>query len=318
MAIIVTGATGHIGNNVVRHLLKTEDNVVCVIRKESEALQGLTCKKVLGNCFDSSFMESLVSSNDTVVHMAGLIDVQNIYRKECYDINYLGTKNLYDLCKKKHVQHFVYTSSVDCLYKESLESIIAEPKDIYPDRIDSNYGHSKALATKYLLDELQKDQEMKISIVYPSAVIGPNDYKPSAVGKVVLDCIKNKMEFGIEGGYNFVDVDSISEAIITIVKRKIRGQYILSGVDVTVFELYNELNSYLKNGKHPHKIPLFIVKMMIPFVPYLSKFSLATLLENHNYDSSKAKKDLIYDIPAFSETVKKTVDFFVEYNNKKR
>ena len=39
MAIIVTGATGHIGNNVVRHLLKTEDNVVCVIRKDSEALQ---------------------------------------------------------------------------------------------------------------------------------------------------------------------------------------------------------------------------------------------------------------------------------------
>lgn len=147
-------------------------------------------------------------------------------------------------------------------------------------------------------------------------MIGPYDFKPSLIGKVVKDCILNKPEFGIKGGYNFIDVRDVATAIIEIAELNKSDTYIISGHNVTVKELYEYINKALNKNKKIMVIPKFLVYLSIPFVPYLSPFSLKTLLENHNYDNEKVREELGVTITPFAKTINDTVLWFM--NNKEK
>ena len=202
----------------------------------------------------------------------------------------------------------IYFSSTDVLKKSDVNEFIKEPLRINPDYCKSNYGYSKALATKYLLDLQQSQDKMKIVILYPSAVIGINDYKPSYVGKVVRDVIKNKPQFGVDGGYNFVDVEDIAKFTTIMCKSNISDSFILSGTQISVSQLYKALNKVLGKNKKITNLPMWLVKLSIPFVPYLSKFTIDTLQDKSKYDCSKAMK-YGYSITPFIKTIEKTIDF---------
>ena len=305
---VVTGATGHIGNTIVKHFVNANKDVRVLVRRIDDSIKDLNVEYKIGSVFEEKFLAENIYKGDTVIHLAGLIDIKNKLKEETYRINYLGTKLLADLCLRKGVKRFIYFSSTDVLEKNKNGDFIKEPLDLDPDKQHSNYGHSKSLATKYLLD-LQKSQDkMSIVILYPSAVIGINDFKPSYVGKVICDVIDNKPQFSINGGYNFVDVEDIARFTTLIADDQNSDSYILSGTQVSVEQLYKALNKVLNKEKKITKIPFWIVKLSIPFVPYLSKFTIDTLQDKSKYDCSKAIKRG-YSITPFIKTIEKTVNF---------
>ncbi len=314
MAYIITGATGHIGNNLIKELIKFNQDVVILARKVDDSIKDLKATYKIGNIFDETFLNDVITSSDIVIHLAGVIDIKNNKREQTLKINYEGTKTITNVCIQKKVKRFVYVSSVDCIYKEANEKIV-EPSEIYPEKFSDNYSYSKALATKYVMEIRKSNPSVPINILYPSAVIGKNDYKPSSIGKVVQDIIKGKMQFGIKGGYNFVDVDDVVLATIRLCEKEIEGDFLLTGQYVSVFELYDITNQCLQRKKKTLHIPLFIVKMAIPFIPYLSKFVLKTILENSNYQNQKMIEVLEVKPTPFTDTVMKTIQFFKEREN---
>lgn len=308
MAYVVTGATGHIGNTVVKELVKNNFDVRVLVRKIDNSIKDLPVDYRVGNVFEEKFLASNINKGDTVIHLAGIIDIKNKLKEETYRINYLGTKLIADICLNKGVTKLIYFSSTDVLKKSNINEFINEPTRINPTYCKSNYAYSKAEATKYLL-ELQKNQEkMNIIILYPSAVIGVNDFKPSYVGKVVRDVIKNKPQFGVDGGYNFVDVEDIAKFTVIMCKSNISDSFILSGTQISVSQLYKALNKVLNKTKKIRNLPMWLVKLSIPFVPYLSKYTLDTLGNKSKYDCSKAIK-FGYSITPFIKTIEKTVEF---------
>lgn len=305
---VVTGATGHIGNTVVKYLVDAKKDVRVLLRRVDESIGGLDIDYKIGSVFEEKFLAQNIAKGDTVIHLAGLIDVKNKQKEETYRINYLGTKLLVDICMHKGVKKFIYFSTTDVLEKNSNGDFIKEPTHINPNNFKSNYGYSKALATSYLLDLQGKQDKMQIIILYPSAVIGINDYKPSYVGKVICDVIKNKPQFSIDGGYNFVDVEDIARFTVKMCDSDESNSYILSGTQVSVEQLYKAINKVLNKEKKIRKVPAFLVKLAIPFVPYLSKYTLETLQDKSKYDCSKAIK-AGYSISPFIKTVEKAVYF---------
>lgn len=315
MSYVVTGCTGHIGNNLVKFLLKKNEKVKVLIRKIDKSIASLNVEYGVGDIFNKEFLNQHISEGDIVIHLAGIIDIKNKLYNETNEINFIGTKTITDICIEKKVKHYIYCSSVDAIYKENEFDKITEPVKMEPDKFKWNYPRSKAKATEYVMNKMNEDIDMKISIIYPSAVFGINDYKPSYVGKVILDVIAGKMEFGVKGGYNFVDVKDVVKAIYKASLRNENGSYILSGNNVTVFEMYDTINKVVGKKKKVWKIPLFIAKMAIPFVPYLSNFTFLTLLENHNYDNSKAINELDFLVTPFEKSVKETVEWFKQNIN---
>lgn len=310
MAYVVTGATGHIGNNLVKRLIGLNQKVRILTRRVDESIDNLQAEYKIGDVFNREFLLENINSEDVVIHLAGVIDVKNNKKEQTMKINYEGTKLITDICIEKKVKRYIYFSSVDCIYKENDEEVF-EPTKIYPDKFIDNYSHSKALATEYVMGA-RTNTDVSIDIVYPSAVIGTNDFKPSSIGNVVSDIIDGKMQFGIKGGYNFVDVDDVVNATISIINNELEGDYLLTGTNVTVYELYDKVNEQLNRKKKTMHIPLLIVKLFIPFTPYLSKFVLKTIMENHNYNNQKMIEILKIQPTSFEDTLKKTIKFFEE------
>ncbi len=316
MSYVIIGATGHIGNNLVRFLVSANEEVVILARRLDEKLKKLKVEYYVLDIFNQDELVKYIKEDDIVINLVAIIDIKNKLKEKTLQVNYKGTIKITDVCIQNKVKKYIYCSSVDAIYKSDQTSIIKEPNHMECDKLVYNYPYTKALATQYVMDKMKEDHETLISIIYPSAVIGVNDYKPSMIGKVIQDCIKGKREFGIKGGYNFIDVDDVVRAIYKISKQNISDTFILSGHNVTIIELYKAINKELNTKRKIWKIPMWIVKIACLFVPYLSKFTIETILENHNYDASKAKEKLNWELTSFEETIHKTVQWFKKNNIK--
>ena len=313
MAYVIIGATGHIGNNLVKMLLNNGEEVKVLVRKVDKSIENLNVTYVIGDVLKKEFLLNNISKGDIVIHLAGIIDIKNNLEKETHEINYLGTVKVLNATIEKKAKRFIYLSTVDCIYKETIDEVVKEPTRMRIEMFDQNYPISKAKATEYVLRKMKEKHKTTIGIIYPSCVFGINDYKPSAIGKVIIDSIKGKMQFGINGGYNFIDVVDLTKAIITLSKMDNNDSYIVSGHNITVRMMYETINKVLGVKRKIRNIPLFFVKLAIPFVPYLSKFTLKTITENYNYDNSKAVKELNLNLTPFEESMEKTIEWFKNY-----
>lgn len=112
MAYVITGATGHIGNNLARSLIQNHKEVVILTRRMDRAIEGLHAKFIVGDIFDDSFLDNHIRENDIVIHLAGVIDIKNNKMDETYKINYELTKKMVDICMNKNIERFIYFSSV--------------------------------------------------------------------------------------------------------------------------------------------------------------------------------------------------------------
>ena len=310
---VLTGASGHIGNNMARHIKKAEPNATVTVlsrRKIGHELAGVDCRVVIGDLFDPNFLADNIGQNDIVIHMAGYIDLTDKHAEETYRVNVELTKILADVCERIGVRRFLYMGSVDGLPRPEGDKIIAEPDTLDPDAVEGHYGKSKAMAMRYVMEKAAACPAFSCATVLPSAVIGVNDFRPSAVGGVIRSVLRGGAECGIRGGYNFVDVEDVCAATYALAQHDERGMFILSGEDVSVAELYRAINQKKGYRRPIILFPVWLVRLFLPFVRVLNKITLKALTEPHRYSSERAKKLLGYTPTPFSETLDKTIAFF--------
>jgi len=311
---IVTGATGHIGNTVVRHLLSNHLEVRVLIRKMDDALKDLPIDIQIGDVFDDAFLDAHISPNDIVIHSAGYIDLLNKDRLLSFRTNYLGTKKIVDTCIAKKVR-LVYISSVDAISK-SKKGIVSEPLKMTPKTMKYNYAISKALATEYVLEHMSKD--LNAIILYPSAVIGINDFKPSAAGKEIRSVLKHNYVFALRGGYNFIDVRDVAEAIYQAAISNKKDHIILSGYDKTIKELYHSIERASNTHKIIIPIPTLLVRLAVIFIPKYSQMMISTIQENYHYDNEKMRTYLLPNLIPFEKTMADTIKWLTDHHPTKK
>lgn len=310
MAYIITGASGHIGNNLVRFIRKNEPDaeITLLLRKKPKYLENLGCDFIFTDFRGADSVSKAINQGDTVIHLAALIDLSDKRQDEMQRVNYKLTAMICDICLEKNAA-FIYIGSVDSIYKDG-GGVINEPERYYPEKIHGGYGRTKAMAAQYVLDKINRFPDFTASIILPSAVMGINDYKPSEFGKIILSCVKGRPEFGINGGYNFVDVNDVCFSIYSAAKNRKRGQFIISGENVTVEKMYEKINRVSGRKAKPVIIPDFLVRLCAPFVKMLTPETIKSLREPHNYSCEKAEKELGLIRTPLDKTVYNTVKWF--------
>lgn len=318
MKYIVTGATGHIGNNLVRLLLKNNEEVKVLVRREDDiAIKGLNCEKVVGNLNDLSFLEEQIEENAIVIHSAGLIDITNKLVDELISVNFSLTVNLVQTCIKKKIRKFIYISSTDAINIK--EGNIVEPREFNLEGLDNYYAISKAMASDYVLKTI-KQGLLNGCIVCPSCVLGVNDFKISSQGGVVKKQINKKWAFSMNGHYNFVDVENVVEGIYNASKRNTAPVYLLTGVDVTVHDLFETMFKVQNKQVRIISFGMFLVKIGVFFMPLyykitkkppvFTKMTIDTITRNITFEHDLASKDLDYKKTDFELLIKKTINWF--------
>ena len=110
--ILVTGATGYIGNRLVKKLVKDGHKVKAMIVDNDpllDRLKATDCEIVRGDITKKESLRPCFEDVKTVFHLASVLVSHNpeLFQK----INYEGTKNLFDIAVEARVNHFIYMSA---------------------------------------------------------------------------------------------------------------------------------------------------------------------------------------------------------------
>lgn len=321
---IITGAAGHIGNVLARKLIEQNKKVVALALpgEDVSSLEGLNLEIVYGDVTNREFIFKFIEKDAIIMHLAGIIDIGTLPTKLIENVNVQGTKNIVDACVENKVKKLVYLSTVHIIDPLKMGDSLVEPTEFDKDKVIGTYAKTKLEATKYIF-ETCRTKNLNATVLYPSGVIGPYDFKISEIGQVILDYVNHKLLAYVRGGYNFVDVRDVADAIISSVEKGRKGEgYIVSGRAISLKEILIVINKKLGRKRLPPKIALWFVVMMSGISnlyykvrnkkPVFSKYSLYTLNSNNNFSNEKAKKELGFNPTEIEKSIEDSVDWFVE------
>lgn len=319
MKYLVTGATGHIGNVLVKKLYKLGHEVhALVMNSDDISIIEPFASIIYGDITDKNRLFEIVKDYDVVFHLAGIVEIRLGRKKQLYKVNVEGTKNLLEVCQANKIKRLVYTSSVHAIEEKKNNQLIEEPLVLDPKRVKGHYAKTKAIATDLILN--QTSPELETVVVYPSGIIGPYDYKLSNFGQVFTDYLLGRLTAYLKGGYNFVDVRDVADGIIQAAdKGKDKEGYILSGHSIKIKELLDFIAEYTNRKKVKTKLAYWFILSMSYFSefifilmrrrPLFTHYSISVLNSNHNFSNEKAKRDLGFETRDIYTSIKDTIDF---------
>jgi dihydroflavonol-4-reductase len=322
MKIAVTGASGHVGNNLCRMLIDQGHQVKALIYQDTDGLTGLQMEQVNGDITSESDLANLCSGCEVVFHLAAYISIRT-NDPVCKKINVDSCMNLIKAAKSTGIKKIIHFSSIHAVQQEPLAAELNETRELSLSSTVS-YDNSKALSHKIMIEASSEDLE--IIVLNPTAIIGPNDFKPSLLGNALIRFYNGKNPVLIPGGYNWVDVRDVCAAAISAIKHGIAGEsYLIGGSWQSLRTLVHEIEK-LGGQKAPRlELPIWLALLGTPFFnlqsifskkpPLYTSVSLLTLNNSHkNISCQKAKSQLGFNPRPFSETLSDTIAWFREYN----
>jgi len=318
--IAVTGATGHVGANLVRMLVAEGYHVRALLRQPtSEALHGVPVEVVVGDLTDEAALQRLCFQVEVVIHTAAMISIGNIPERAVFETNVTGVANLVRVCKKQGVRRLIHFSSVDAFVMNGLSTRVDEttPLDLNSSII---YKKTKAMGEHLALQAVTPNFE--VIVLAPAAIMGPFDFKPSLIGQMIIQMYSGKLPLIVPGGYRWVDVRDICQTAIKAIHQGVSGQkYILAGEWVDLKEMTNMIQPMTLRRVYRGTAPYWLAYLGVPFIGFWSKitksqplytFDSLRILQSgaQHLCSAKAERTFGFVPRPFSETLTETIDWF--------
>ena len=318
---VVTGATGHIGNVLVRELLEGDAVIRAIILPDDDkrSLAGLDIETVYGDVTDLVSLKSAFAGAELVFHLAGIITIMPGMASMLEQVNVGGMRNVTAACRASGVRRLVYTSSIHAIAEPPLGTVIDESQPFDPERVLGDYAKSKARATLLLLDEIRKGG-LDAVICCPTGVIGPWDYGISNIGQLILDFASGHLKSYVSGAYDFVDVRDVARGLVLAAEKGKSGRhYILSGAQVQVPELMEELARDIGYPAPTYRIPTIIARTagilasvyyrLLRRKPVFTAYSIDVLRSNSLVSSARAREELGFTSRPWRESIHDQVEW---------
>ncbi|MHB1375898.1 MAG: hopanoid-associated sugar epimerase [Candidatus Humimicrobiaceae bacterium] len=279
MKILITGATGFIGSNITKKLVKAGYETNILIRKNSDLLniKDLPVNIFYGDLTDFSSLKNSLKNCSALIHCAAFYSFWSRDPALFYNINVEGTKNILKAAFEAGVEKVVYTSSESTLNISKIppeDSKALELNDL--NNVAGDYKKSKILAEIEVLKMIEKG--FPITIINPTTPIGPGDIKPTPTGRIVLDFINNKMPVYVNTGLNIIDVQDLADAHISAMQKDKNGKrYIVGNKNLTLKEIFEILEKITGILAPKREIPLRLIK---PFA-YMDEFVSGKILKKY-------------------------------------
>jgi dihydroflavonol-4-reductase len=322
--ILVTGATGHIGNVLIRRLLDRGSKVRALIWTGEDNLapiKGLDVERVQGDVLDPASLDAAMCGVETVYHLAGIISIMPGKNPALWKVNVEGTRNVLEAARRAGVRRLVYSSSIHAIGRAPIGVTMDETLGFDQNNPYGEYDRSKAVASL----EVQKatSEGLDAVIVCPTGVIGPYDFLGSELGEVIRNASEARAMFYVEGAYDFVDVRDVADGMIAAQAKGRRGEsYILGGQKLSVRYMLQTVHEVTGKAFASIKIPFSLAEYAARYTPWyyertkakprFTPYSLEVLQSNSNISHTKAMRELGYHPRPTIETIADTVRWFFE------
>ena len=319
--ILVTGATGHIGNVLVRQLLERGEDVRVLVRpgKTPPALAGLNVEIAWGDILDPDSLVKALMEVSLVYHLAAHISLVAEADSETERVNLQGTLNLLDAMRRSGHARLVYASSVYALRRPVDGTPIDETQPFDELHCQGVYDCSKARAS--LAVQKAVADGLEAVIVCPSAVTGPYDFHESEAGLAIRLYMRPGLKFYVDGAYDFIDVRDAAQGFILAGEKGRGGEtYILSGDRLTVREVAQMVWGAAGGWHASLRVPLWLAywaaDLMGAFSEltgakmFFTRYSLDAICSNSKFSHAKASRELGFQPRPAREAIRDAVRWF--------
>ena len=323
MRIGISGANGHIGNNLARTLADQGFDLRLMVNKRKEALDCVYGDIHTVNLLDPHGVAAFAEGLDVFIHLAARISIDGDPTGIVSRTNIEGTRNVVDACLKAGVKRLIHFSSIHAFDPFPLEGVLDENRPLRP--VDATpYDQSKIESERIAFAAIPKGLE--VIVLAPTSVYGINDYGPSLLGQAIRDIYKGQIPALIPGGYDFVFVEDVVAGTIAAIEKGRTGEkYLLAGTYHSIRELSATIGKVSGRSTRQFTLPFSLLRVLIPVFklqskltgkrPLFTKEALKALLESPKQISSqKAANELNYQITPFETGIRRTVEWFQKHS----
>ncbi len=320
---LLTGASGFLGGNILTQLVEKKERVRVLISLNNPAIPRMPkeAELVFGNLLDKDSLEKFFTVDEDVdvivIHCAGIVTMDPKPNDNVYKVNVGGTKSIVENCIKHKVKKLVYISSTGAIEELPHGQVIEEVTKHNLDAVIGYYSKTKAMATNLVL-EAARENDLDASVVYPSAILGPDDHRYGIITRTLKLVAAGNIPVTLDGTISSADVRDLAKGIISCSLKGKKGEtYIMTGVTHTFDHLIRLIFEKMGTKKRLFKLPLWFV---YPFAnlgllystitktpPWFSKFTLYNLTRNNEFSSTKAEKELGFKTRPLEETIGDTL-----------
>ena len=323
---LVTGAAGFLGLEVCRQLVAQGEAVRALVLPGDRAAAFIPegVEIVEGDVLDMGSLDRLFGDSDgnrlVVLHIASVVSVHADYDPKVMAVNVDGTRNIIAQCRKApNFKKLVYCGSTGSIPEVPRGQAHKEIDRFDPERVVGCYNKSKAAAANLVMEAARAG--LNACLVHPTGILGPGDC--GAVGettKSLIEIVEGRLEVGINGSFNMVDVRDLAAAMLSAAKNGRPGENYILGNEVVTFEAFVRLIREESGCPLPKAfIPAeYAMKAAVEAekraaeagaTSQLTTYHIYNLAKNNVYDSSKARRELGFHPRPYQETIHDEIEF---------
>jgi dihydroflavonol-4-reductase len=322
MKILVTGASGFLGNNLVRTLLAGEHEVVAVIRDDRQKDMFPDTPLLQFHEGDLSDIRALLRAAEdceAIVHTAADTRMWPSHSDVQFAVNVEYTNNVLEVARQTGAGKIIHVSTVNTLKPGRTKDqpgteAFPEPQTEHP----LGYVATKRLAQQMVLRAAEAG--LPAVVVNPSFMLGPNDHKPSS-GALLQALLAGKVPGYTAGGRNFVHVQDVVAGIVAALAKGRPGEcYILGHQNLSYREFFEMATGIMGRESIRLYLPPWLAtgygfanvawSKVTGKTPALSQHMARAASEPQYYSPAKAVRELELPQTPIETAVRETLEWF--------
>ncbi len=328
--VLVTGANGHLGNNVVRALLaQGETHVRASVRNPQvkTPFVGLDCELVTADLTDKESLRRALKGVDTLYQVAAVFKhwARNPQR-DIIDPTVQGTRNILEAAAEQGVKRIVYVSSSVTLDPAQMQSQGYLDETGWRTDFHNNPYYQAKVESEQLAWKLAQQYGLDMVSVLPVAIIGPHAYTLSSTMNYLYTVLKQEVPIDVNFYFNWVDVRDVAAGMIAAANLGENGErYILSGDEAGfgTAELIEFAREVRPEIVMPRRMPQPMLYTMAAFSelgaritgrePLVLRSQVALYYGRNEYiRNTKARRELGYNPRPSSEAIREAFRYLLE------
>jgi dihydroflavonol-4-reductase len=313
--ILVTGASGFLGSELVKQLIANGESVRIIVRPSSDISDLASIKDKIeimeGDILDVPSLEIAMDGIEKIYHSAAVIGYDDSFYDSMYKCNIEGTANVVNVALTKGIKKLLHVSSIAAIGGKPNDLITEETK-WEKNEWTTHYGITKMLAER---EVWRAEQEgLEVVVVNPGIILGSSSNENKATMRVFKRIASGKMPFYSNGTNGFIDVRDVARICIQLMNSPVHSErFILINQNLSFKDYFERIAKRL-NVQPPKRALNKTLGNVFLFADWMAstlsrrkrsftKEIFKVSMEHFEYSNEKIKRQLDYTFIPFDETI---------------
>lgn len=322
MNVLLLGANGLLGHNVLNILLQRGHTVRALVRRpgslHTEAMPSAAERLTVleGSLLDDTMLEAAATGCNAIVNCAGVTDMSLLRYDDYLPVNRDLCRRLTLVMEQQDIPCLVHTSTANTIGYGRPAAPASEESPMEAPFTQSFYAQSKREGETLLLRYAAEHPGRHVVVVCPGFMVGPYDTKPSS-GALLMAGYRKRLMPVPGGGKSFVPVADAAEAVVNALTLGRSGQrYLLTGENLTLKDFYRLQAQVCGYRQHQLTLPDGLLRLagwlgdalrLCGIRTQLSTRNVRQLMVREYYDNRRSREELA--MPS-TPLVQAVADFF--------